>query len=377
MENNTLDRTGAKNLVWPDYRNCIANLPNSILKKFGVETAGETLPMLDPYLENDYKNIVVILLDGMGKVIIEDHLDEKGPFRSHLAGIYKSVFLSTTVAATTSIMSGLQPCEHSWLGWECYYPSVDKNITVFFNWIQGTEEQAADYNVPWTVTPYEPVVNRINRSGGKAYMTAPFLEPHPQNIGELCNGIRKLCEEPGRKYIYTYWDQPDGLMHRNGCRADIVHQAMLEMEDTVSKLARDTDDTLIIVTADHGHIDNEYVVLQDYPELCDCLVRLPSLEPRVLNLYIKEDRKEFFVNEFNRLFGDRFMLMTREEVLEKNLFGTGKHHKEFRSMLGDYIAIATGNLSIFYNDERWLSMHGSLTENEMLIPLIIFDGYDK
>lgn len=27
--------TSKKNLVWPDYENCLANLPNSILKYFG------------------------------------------------------------------------------------------------------------------------------------------------------------------------------------------------------------------------------------------------------------------------------------------------------------------------------------------------------
>ena len=52
-------------LVWPDYKNCIANLPNSILRKFGVTPAGDTLPLLDRYLEKDYRNIVVILLDGI------------------------------------------------------------------------------------------------------------------------------------------------------------------------------------------------------------------------------------------------------------------------------------------------------------------------
>ena len=361
-----------KKLVWPDYRNCIANLPNSILNKFGAEQVGETLPLLDPYLEKDYKNVVVILLDGMGKFVIEDHLAENGPFRSHLAGIYNSVFLSTTVAATTSILSGLQPCEHSWLGWECYYPSVDRNIIVFLNQIQGTEEPAADYNVPWTVTPYDPVINKIDRAGGKAYMVAPFLEPHPGSIQEVCGGIKKLCEEPGKKYIYGYWNEPDGLMHRNGRKADVVHEALLEIEETVAKLAREVEDTLIIVTADHGHIDNEIAVLDDYPQLRDCLVRTPTLEPRVLNLFVKEDKKEFFENEFNRLFGDRFLLMTTEEAIARDLFGTGKHHKEFRGMLGDYIAIATDNLSIYFGDKIWMSMHGSLTEEEMLIPLIIF-----
>ena len=361
-----------KKLVWPDYENCIANLPNSILKKWQLPTVGKTLSLADKYLEKDYKNIVVLLLDGMGKFILEEFLDETGPFRSHLAGVYKSVFLSTTVAATTSAMSGLQPCEHSWLGWDCYYPQIDKNVTVFMNTVQGTDTPAADYNIARTVTPYENVITTINKAGGKAYGCAPFLAPYPKSIEEICARIKDLCEEPDPKYIYSYWNQPDGFLHRNGCTSNVTKEALKDIERAVNKLADELEDTLIIVTADHGHIDTDYVVLQDYPKICDCLVRLPSLEPRVLNFFIKDGKKELFEKEFNNEFGDKFLLMPMEEAIAKNLFGTGKHHEHFRSMLGDYLAIATDNLTIYFNDERWVSMHGSLTEAEMLIPLIVF-----
>ena len=363
-----------KNLIWPDYKNCIANLPNSILKKLGAGLVGDTLPLADKYLEKDYKNIVLLLLDGMGKSILERHLKEDGAFRSHLAGIYQSVFLSTTVAATTSAMSGLQPCEHSWLGWECYYPSVDKNITVFTNQIQGTEEQAADYNVPWKVTPYENIIEKIKKTGKDAYLIAPFTEPELDSIEKICGRIKELCDQPGQKSIYAYWKQPDGLLHKYGCGSDEVHEAIIDMENVVANLAGELEDTLIFVTADHGHLDNDFAVLQDYPNLCDCLVRMPSLEPRVLNLFVKEDKKQYFEKEFNRLFGDKYILMPMEEAIEKKLFGTGKPHKEFRGMLGDYLAIATGNLSIFFNKDRWKSSHGSITADEVLIPLIVFQS---
>ena len=362
-----------KKLVWPDYENCIANLPNSILKKWGISTVGKTLYLADWYLEKEYKNIVVLLLDGMGSVLLEKLLNENGPFRSHLAGTYKSVFLSTTVAATTSAMSGLQPCEHSWLGWDCYYPQIDKNVTVFLNTVSGTEEPAADYNVAWTFTPYENVVTRINKAGGKAFGCAPFLPPYPKSIEEVCSQIKELCKGPDQKYIYAYLNQPDGLLHSNGWGSNVVKEALENIEATVNTLVSELEDTLILVTADHGHIDTDYVALQDYPKICDCLVRLPSLEPRVLNFFIKEEKKEVFENEFNKEFGDKFLLMPMEEVIEKKLFGTGKHHKIFRAMLGDYLAIATDDLSIYYIDESWVSMHGSVTEDEMLIPLIVFE----
>ena len=42
-----------------DYKNCIANLPNSVLKKFGVETVGDSLSIADKYLEKNYKKLTI------------------------------------------------------------------------------------------------------------------------------------------------------------------------------------------------------------------------------------------------------------------------------------------------------------------------------
>ena len=312
----------------------------------------------------------------MGKKILERHLQPDGAFRSHLAGIYQSVFLSTTVAATTSLRSGLQPCEHCWLGWDCYYPQIDKNVTVFFNRLQGTEEPAAPYNVPQTFTPYESVVDKLNRAGTKACMLTPYDDPAPGNIGEFCRRIKALCDEPDRKYIFAYWDEPDGLLHSSGCASVPVHEALVEMENTVRKLTGELEDTLVIVTADHGHIDTDHILWQDYPELADCLIRLPSLEPRALNFFVREEKKAFFEKKFNRLLGDCYLLLPMEEVIERQLFGTGKPHPLFRSMLGDYLALATGPKTLWFKkppEKWWVSMHASVTEDEVLVPLILFD----
>lgn len=361
---------------FPDYNNCIANLANSVLKKFGVDEGRKTLHSLDSYLEKDYENIVVILLDGMGKSIIDRNLEREGFFRTHLARTYSSVFPPTTVAATTSVMSGLNPCEHGWLGWDCYYPQIDKNVTVFLNKEIGTDNPAADYNVAWKFCGYESIVSKINTAGGKAYNVAPFLEPFPDSFGKICDEIKKLCVISGRKYIYAYWDEPDCTMHRRGCYGQDAEQILHKLERQVRQLSDELSNTLFIITADHGHIDSENVALTDYPHITECLVRMPSIEPRALNLFVKKEKEERFKHEFQKEFGDKFLLWTKQEVLDSHLFGTGQEHRYFRDMLGDYLAIAIDDLTIFNTREEaehFISVHAGMTEDEMTIPLIVIE----
>ena len=45
-------------LAGPDYNNCLVNLANSILKKFGAKTTADTLGAADESLAKNYKNVV-------------------------------------------------------------------------------------------------------------------------------------------------------------------------------------------------------------------------------------------------------------------------------------------------------------------------------
>ena len=301
----------------PDYNNCLVNLSNSILKKFGAPTTAGTLPLADKYLEGEYKNVVLLILDALGTSIVERHLEENGFFRSHMAGSFDSVYPPTTVAATTSILSGLYPNEHGWLGWDVYYPQINKNVTVFLNTEQQKEKEnavpsatdpdgnkrwamdsleeappAAEYNVGFRYTPYKNIVEIINESGGSAYAAMPFMPPYPQSADAILNHVEKLCHEPGRKFIYAYWNEPDSTMHKTGTGSPETHRIVTDLEKMVEKTVSGLSDTLFLITADHGHIDSENFCLLDYPEIMRCLVRPPSFEPRTLNLFVKDEYKE-------------------------------------------------------------------------------------
>lgn len=364
-----------KKIVLPDYKNCISGLPNSIMRYFGAEPPGDTLPLIDGFLKKEYKNVVVILLDGMGVGVTENNLGEKGFFRSHLRGTCSSTFPSTTVAATTSVLSGLLPCSHSWLGWDCYYPQIGKNVTVFRNTEQGTKNPAADFNVARTFTGYVSVTDRLRDAGIAAHEVAPYLSPFGSFKDELAR-VEELCRTPGRKYVYAYWDEPDTTMHAAGCRSRRARRVLRSLERQVRRFCRRVSDTLVIVTADHGHIDSRGVCIKDYPSVVECLVRMPSIEPRALNLFVKEGMNERFESEFKRYFGEDFILMKKQEVIDKKLFGDGEEHPCFRSMLGDYLAVATGDLTVFNTEReaaRFKSVHAGLTEEEMTVPLIVIE----
>ncbi|MBR3991188.1 MAG: phosphodiesterase, partial [Clostridia bacterium] len=77
-----------------------------------------------------------------------------------------------------------------------------------------------------------------------------------------------------------------------------------------------------------------------------------------------------------RFFGDDFILMKKREVIDKKLFGNGEEHPCFRSMLGDYLAVATGDLTVFNTEweaAKFKSVHAGLTEAEMTVPLIVIE----
>lgn len=363
-------------IIYPDYHNSLANLANSILKKWGLSTDGGTLNLLDPYLAKDYKNVVVILLDGLGQCILERNLAAEGFFNSHLAGTYSSTFPPTTVAATASLDSGLTPCQHGWLGWDCYFPQIDRNVTVYLNTDTETGEKVAEESVAWKYCWYPSVINRIKAAGGKAYYASPFAPPYPTSFDSSLELVKKYCQEPGQKYIYCYCTEPDDTMHRTGCCSDEAKQVILALEKKIEQLAAEVKDTLLIITADHGMVDAKSVCLEDYPGIMECLVRIPTIEARALNLFVKEEKREQFEQEFTQAFGDKYLLLSKQEVLDRKLFGSGTEHKDFRRMLGDYLAVATGDLAIFHSREKakmFVGVHAGLTRDEMIIPLMVVE----
>lgn len=358
-----------------NYGKSLVALASSVLTHFSAESNHTTLTFFDELLaKKRYKNVVVMLFDGMGTEILKKH-QESAPFlTSHLRDTISSVFPPTTTAATTSIQSGLTPLEHAWLGWSTYFKELDKTINLFPNTDFFTDEPIAEYNAAKTIIPYKSIEEKINDGGKyKAYFVSKHASVHIETLEELTEKTVELCQKQGEKYVYTYWNQPDFDIHDLGVGHEKIAWQIRLINDTVEKLCQKLEDTLLVVTADHGLVDVNWVTLQDYPDVLECLVRTPSIESRALTFFVKEGMHDTFKYRFLQRFGDKYLLLSKAEVLQQGIFGSGKPHKKFDDFLGDYLAIATSDLCIEprpLGEFTFRAMHAGLSDDELNVPFI-------
>ena len=343
-----------------NYSYSLVNLSASIEKYCTGESNHTGLSALEPVLKKEYKNIILLLFDGMGMNVLEKFLSPESFIRKNLLCPIHSVFPPTTTAATTTVMTGLTPGEHCWLGWTV----AEKFLPVMTLRDKITKTQ--DWNCDF-----------VSAFGNK--------KVHSQK--EMFEKILKVCESTGikRNFIYGYQTHPDNLMHITGTYSFAAKFSVLGINRALQKFCKklyenpETRNTLVLFTADHGHTPVENITLSDFPEFTETLIRPASIEPRACNFFVKNERKKEFEEKFQQLFnknGD-FLLLSKEEVLSSGIFGSTDEEKEyhFDFYLGDFLAIALGNKALVNScaSHHFKSHHGGLTREEMMVPLGIVD----
>lgn len=379
-----------KQPIFPDYTNSIMNLSCSVLNHFGVPVKHNTLNAADKVLQKNYKHVVVILLDGLGVNILEKHLEPSAFLRKHLLTEYSSVFPPTTTASTTSMLSGLSPIEHGWLGWDVYFEQENKTVTCFSSTIADTKIPAADYHVAHKYLPYKKIDEQINEANPDGSVEAKIVFPFgPRPFPKIDDWFAEIkrhasCEK--RTFTYAYWENPDHNLHRFGTDNKLVHETVVDLNTRIEKLCSELNDTAVFVTADHGHTDvtNECYET-DFPEFAKMFIRSPSIEPRGTSFFVKKEYllpadssaitegDSIFAKEFKRLFGNDYVLFSRDEVFEKQIFGPGEPNKNLTG-IGDYVAAALGSRTIYPTkymyEKNFKSHHAGMSKEEMIIPLI-------
>ena len=198
------------NIVMPDYNHCILNLITSILKNYDVETKYNTLEKVDELLEKKYKNIVLVILDGLGDNILNT-ISPDGIFSKNKIDKITSVYPSTTTAAMTTYYSGKPPVETAWIAWSQYFKEYGRSLDVLPEKDSYTGEKIKLKNKKVSdIIGYKNIYNQIEESNKniKAYEIMPSycdkktkVTISANTIEEMCASIITLCKNTENKFV--------------------------------------------------------------------------------------------------------------------------------------------------------------------------------
>ena len=361
--------------VYPDYNEGLLNLLASLRQYFHLDPLYKTHPDADRYLAEKPDNVFVLLIDAMGSKILERHLPEDSFLRSHMIREMTTVYPSTTAAATTIFSTGLAPVSSGWMGWMEYFKEVDDYRILFWNGSYYSHARHTDSAVQNALVLQGTLQKSFEAAGSSMRVINPKFDPEGvHSMEEMKDRILEYANTLHNTFTYAYWDEFDALMHEVGTEDPKTKKELCHIDDVVRDLAEQLPEgNLLFVIADHGQINTVTEdILTAHPDLAETLERRAALEARTVVLYVKPERRNDFEELFKTYYGDSFELYTSEEFA-KIFMGEFPHHPRVKDLLGDYVAVAKGRKSLVTGADRvMVGDHAGLTEDEMMIPLIVY-----
>ncbi|MEO9324556.1 nucleotide pyrophosphatase/phosphodiesterase family protein [Nocardioides sp. C4-1] len=367
--------------VEPAYgRRSLADVVPAVAHALGVPLgpppSGLVLPPAPSY--------VVFLVDGLGARLLERHA-HAAPYLSTLLAASEpgtAGVPSTTATSLTSLGTGLGPGAHGLVGFTARIPGTDQLLNHLF-WDADVDPLEWQPH-PTTFTSLSAagvsvtVVNKrefrdtgltVASSRGGEFVGA-------DKVGErIAAAVSASAARPALTYLYD--SDLDWTGHRWGV-ASTQWLQQLAMIDAEAEQLREAlpPSTRLVVVADHGMVDSpdeSRVDVDDHAELLDGVALLGG-EARFRHLYCRRGAVDDVVATWTSFLGDRATVLSRGDAVRRGWFGPVD--AAVLPRLGDVVVACHGDLGVF-STERFayektlVGLHGSLTADEMLIPVLV------
>jgi len=365
-------RTPAEeDLVRPDYDGgSVAGIVPALL---GARPA----PWL-PGCVSGARAVVLLVLDGFGWRAIDaarSRLPELGALEG---GPITTVVPSTTAAALTSIASGLTPARHGLMG---YRMLVGGQVLDVLRW-KVPEGKAPE---PGAVTLVDrafcgrdvPTVVRaeFKRSG--------FTESHMRGVrfvgwrttATLVAHVTHLIDA-GEPFVYAYYDGVDKVAHEYGITDGFFPAEQLSADRLVGDLLDALPgDAVLVITADHGQVQFERWVTM---EPVAAHVRAYAGDARLRYVYARAGREGDLLKAATDAFGEVAWVFGRDQLIDEGWLGPEPPPGDVITRIGDVTLAAKGTVAFadptHPHETRLKAGHGSLSPDEMLVPLLAGRG---
>ncbi len=386
------------------------NLTSTLLQIFGAQTLPSSplhIGLVPDGVLDGVKNVVYLVVDALGYRQLKSYVSSGAmpnveqfiKKASGGAGAFfplTTVFPSTTAAALTSIYTGLIPLSHGLLSYSVYLPEINDVADLVFSRYFSDGAKIKNYDSFLHERSAFQLLSEVGvRSvsvSDKAFQGSLLSAVHhrgstfagysfPSTIPTLVSNEFHIHD---RNFVTIYWPGVDSCAHKYGPMSDeckdeayVVDTILGRIVDKLKMIKGSLDDTLFVLTADHGQVLNDEshaLQLNSYPELLSMLRVPPSGERRSLYLYPKEGYEEAVIR-FAEEKGAR--VMSREEALKSGLYGSGPAKPSHLERIGELIVLPPGTAQWIYDPENghpvrfFKGAHGGVHSDEMIVPCLL------
>jgi len=362
-----------------------------VLAGLGVPGAADPLGLSGGVLAG-VRTVVVLLIDGLGHRL----LPLAAPHTPALAELaadpsaraITTGFPSTTPTSIVSLGTGAAPGAHGLVGFFLNVPGTDRVLN-HVRWIDDPDplrwqplptqfRLAAAAGVDTHVVSYPELAGSglsVASFGSGDYRSA-------DTAPSLAKAVLKLVRRAtGPTVIYAYHRDVDKAGHDFGLNSPQWIEAVSRVDDLVADVrAGLPPGSALVVTADHGQINvaaDHRFDLDLEPGLRDG-VRVVAGEARVRYLHTVSGATDDVVATWRGVLGDAAWVVTRDEAVAAGWFGpvSEDHLQRVGDVVAacheDYVVVATETEPI--RAARMIGYHGSATDAEMMIPLLLARG---
>lgn len=337
------------------------------------------------------KSACVVLVDGLGSQNLKFRAAHAPFLANQLSqdGSTFSGFPSTTVTSLVSFSTGLRAGQHGMVGYQVYDRAQSTSINLLtgmmgadqaMHWqpTQTIAELSGQYEVEtFFVGPgeYEKSGFTFATMRGATFVAAKSLDDRVREA-------RRLLKEKSSALVYLYVPELDQNAHAFGFKSAQWAQKLEDLDLAIKNLVTGLGEKIgVLLTADHGIIDvahEKQIYLDEF--------EIPGLEhvggdPRVIYLYLSDVNVDDIQESLQAKLGKRVFVATKAQLIEAGWYGPVEGFATER--LPELILISLGETALYHRDFakpkslQMIGQHGSISDEEITIPLLKFCGYSK
>ena len=329
-----------------------------------------------PTVARDAERVVLLVVDGLGWTQLASRRALTPALSAMDGGAITTVAPSTTATALTSITTGLPPGQHGVVG---YRMAVDGDVLNVLRWSTPTGDARQTIPPPKVqsqatfCSQRPPVLTRTE------FETSGFTLAHLdgtrvtgyRTLGTLTAELARLARA-GEPFIYAYYEGLDKVSHEYGLGAQ-YDEELRWIDHLVSTVLEALPaGTALVLTADHGQVETGENVVQ-LPSDVMAQLSMQSGEGRFRWLHARSGRADALLETATALLGQHAWVRSREQAIEEGWYGPVVTDAA-AGRLGDVLLAAKGTVAFHDPQDTGpyllVGRHGSLTEDEMLVPLL-------